>query len=53
MFQLVVLLHVLCPNIEYVLIINLMDLGWKIKIAISNLHISKLLGRSTNYYLVQ
>lgn len=52
-FQLVVLLHVLCPHIDYVLIINLMDLGWEIKIAISCLYISKLLGCSTNYYFVQ
>lgn len=42
-----VFLHVLCPHIKHVLIINVMDLR-KIKIAISNLYISKLLGCSTD-----
>lgn len=48
-FQLVVFLYVLCLHIKYVLIINLMNLWREIKIAISNLYISKLLSFSTHF----
>ena len=46
--QLVVSLHVLCPHIKYVLIMNLMDSGREIKIPMSSLYISKLLGCITD-----